>query len=55
MNRSGFGAIAGRVADAWRWRATKRAVAHFPDHLLRDIGLGRDSRGRIVRPPEPFS
>jgi uncharacterized protein YjiS (DUF1127 family) len=54
MNRSGFGAVADRVADAWKWRETRRAVAHLPDHLLRDIGLRRDWRGRVVRLPEGF-
>jgi uncharacterized protein YjiS (DUF1127 family) len=37
-----------------RWQAkrhrsrTRRAVAGLPDHLLRDIGLAPDDRGRRV-------
>ncbi|KAB2885175.1 MAG: DUF1127 domain-containing protein [Albidovulum sp.] len=37
-----------------RWQAkrhrarTRRAVAGMPDHLLRDIGLAPDDRGRRV-------
>jgi uncharacterized protein YjiS (DUF1127 family) len=35
--------------QAMRHRArTRRAVAGMPDHLLRDIGLAPDDRGRRV-------
>lgn len=49
MNRTTLDAIIDRLAEARKARLTRRALAGHSDHMLRDIGVGRDARGRIFR------
>lgn len=54
MSRTRIGALADRIAEARKWRQTRRAVEGLPDRLLTDIGLARTARGKVIRLADGF-